>query len=276
MSKDFEQAYRELAQNEIPDLWDRIEAGLSEKSTPEKEKKKPSEKRKHIYYGRYVGMAAAVLCVALIIPAALFLDQSMQKSESTGIAEEQEQGQMNQSGMNDSMMEESSEAAAEDVGAEKMDELVSSAETVAEAADDTSGIEDYAVTNEDSGSVQSEDMDEMRMADAESKNKKTESLSSQKQRGETELADDNVIEKVTVKITEETAKIDNSENMKETGAVYTAIIDRDETGFFEEGEKIEIFVPLDSSTTFIENTIYEVDLIYRRNEKYPFLLKSIQ
>ena len=31
MSKSFEKEYRELAQSKLPDLWDRIEAGLSEK-----------------------------------------------------------------------------------------------------------------------------------------------------------------------------------------------------------------------------------------------------
>ena len=36
MNKNFEQAYKELAQNEVPDLWDRIEAGLKEKSAPAK------------------------------------------------------------------------------------------------------------------------------------------------------------------------------------------------------------------------------------------------
>lgn len=35
MSKNFEQAYKELAQIEVPDLWDRIEAGLTSKSAPE-------------------------------------------------------------------------------------------------------------------------------------------------------------------------------------------------------------------------------------------------
>ena len=31
MSKSFEKEYKELAQSKLPDLWDRIEAGLSEK-----------------------------------------------------------------------------------------------------------------------------------------------------------------------------------------------------------------------------------------------------
>ena len=33
MSKDFEKSYRELAKSEAPDLWDRIESGLSRQST---------------------------------------------------------------------------------------------------------------------------------------------------------------------------------------------------------------------------------------------------
>ena len=48
MSKDFEQAYRELAEREIPDLWDRIEAGLESKSTPEDGKEKIEDVRNDI------------------------------------------------------------------------------------------------------------------------------------------------------------------------------------------------------------------------------------
>ena len=65
MSKNFEQAYKELAQKETPDLWDRIEAGLTEKSAPKKTdiskdigkdiqkqivSDKPDEQRKNIVY----------------------------------------------------------------------------------------------------------------------------------------------------------------------------------------------------------------------------------
>lgn len=97
MSKDFEQAYKELAQNEIPDLWDRIEAGIESRSTPTDGRvsdmqdelkapfslqEDPEESRLHeldenvirkkkglFYYRRYAGMAAAVICAAIIIPA---------------------------------------------------------------------------------------------------------------------------------------------------------------------------------------------------------------
>ena len=95
MSKDFEQAYRELAEREIPDLWDRIEAGLESKSTPEDGKEKiedvrndirddieagevssrmPEKKKgKRFPVSRYSKMAAAAVCVAVVLPAAVFL-----------------------------------------------------------------------------------------------------------------------------------------------------------------------------------------------------------
>ena len=40
MSKNLEEEYKKLALDEAPDLWDRIEAGLSEKSTSEEDKKR--------------------------------------------------------------------------------------------------------------------------------------------------------------------------------------------------------------------------------------------
>lgn len=103
MSKDFEQAYRELAESEIPDLWDRIEAGLESRSTsgealPEKREgvaadisgkkrkavsagrkfsgkkyKKHLQGKKRIFLRRYLGVAAAAACVAVLIPAAVLL-----------------------------------------------------------------------------------------------------------------------------------------------------------------------------------------------------------
>ena len=34
MSKNFEEEYKALADQELPDLWDRIEEGLAPRSTP--------------------------------------------------------------------------------------------------------------------------------------------------------------------------------------------------------------------------------------------------
>ncbi len=72
MSKDFEQAYKELAESGIPDLWDRIEAGLESRPTPEENALAKQKKGKlWSFHKPYSGIAAAVICAAVIIPAAV-------------------------------------------------------------------------------------------------------------------------------------------------------------------------------------------------------------
>lgn len=276
MSKDFEQAYKELAQSEIPDLWDRIEAGLSEKSTPEKGKNQ--ERKKQIYFRRYAGMAAAVLCVVLIVPAALFMGQLGQKGSTM-------EGAADQSAMEESM--ETAECAPEDAEGgelygmpqEEADGLVESmADAGTDAVQDSAAgaaMADTAV-EESRGNVLQDCEEKMERESAvESENQKAESLASQKQRELAELADGTVIEKVTVEITGETTELNDSDDINEIGVVLTAVVCKDESGLFEEGEQIEIFVPIYSSSMLIEDETFEVELIYRSNKEYPFMLRGI-
>ncbi|MBD5548817.1 MAG: hypothetical protein HDQ97_15785 [Lachnospiraceae bacterium] len=277
MNKDFEQAYRELAQNEIPDLWDRIEAGISEKSTPEKEQEKNQEK-KQIYFGRYAGMAAAVLCAVLIVPAVLFMGQWEGKgSSASGMAADQ------------GVVEESTEVAEcapEDTEGSGWEEAISmeEADCFAKSAADTDAMQDSAAgameyaadleQSKESALQGNEEKAEMENAD-ESENGIVGSLSSQKLRELTELEDGAVLERVTIDVTKDVIEIDDWESVKEMGIVQTVIVRKDESGFFEEGEKIEIFVPLYSSVAVIEGATMEVDLIYRSNEEYPFMLMGM-
>ncbi|MDE7444120.1 MAG: hypothetical protein K2N15_00165 [Lachnospiraceae bacterium] len=266
MNKDFEQAYRELAQSEIPDLWDRIEAGLSEKSTPEKEQEKKQEK-KRIYFGRYAGMAAAVLCAALIVPAVLFMGRLEGKGSYT-----------TEMGADQGAMEESTEAAecapedAEESGWEEAlseeegDRFVDSAADTDAMQDSAAGAMEYTADlaqSKESARQGNEEKAEMESAD-ESENGIVHKL--------TELEDGAVLERVTIDVTKDVIEIDDSESVNEMGIVQTAIVCKDESGFFEEGEEIEIFVPLYSSVAVIEGATMEVDLIYRSNEEYPFML----
>lgn len=78
MERDFEQEFRELKQNEIPDLWNRIEAGLSEKKntnmTSVSENVAALDNRardtKKIFTWRKWGtLIAAGVCVVIILPA---------------------------------------------------------------------------------------------------------------------------------------------------------------------------------------------------------------
>ena len=80
MSKNFEEEYKALADQEIPDLWDRIEEGLAPRSTP----KEPVKKSTKIvqFVRRYKGSLAAVVCVLLILPAAILISRNTKKSDA--------------------------------------------------------------------------------------------------------------------------------------------------------------------------------------------------
>lgn len=80
MSKNFEEEYKALADQELPDLWDRIEEGLAPRSTP----KEPVNKSTKIvqFVRRYKGSLAAVVCVLLILPAAILISQNTKKSDA--------------------------------------------------------------------------------------------------------------------------------------------------------------------------------------------------
>lgn len=304
MGRDFEQAYKELAQSEIPDLWDRIEAGLSEKSTPEStpgntsEKKEISfsEKRKRINFGRYAGMAAAVLCVVLIIPAAISLSRSGQKGYSEGISEDRADAGAAAGAAEGSGGWEAEAAEAESyVEAEAAAQETDYGETTAEAADyeegaaasadkienlsgtigtesgtaDTNGMEDAASMDRSEALA---DKEEMKSA-ADRESGTSEAQASGKQNDKMALEEGAVIEKVRVRVIEQATV--ESYDIDEAGIIYTVTVYKDESGCFEEGEQVEIFVPVYSSTRLIENKVFEVNLVYRSDETYSFVLEGI-
>ncbi len=96
MERDFEQEFKELKQSEIPDLWNRIEAGLSEKknvtyasgnimTVPDKiavdNGNRSAEKR--FSWRKWGTLIAACLCVAIIFPAFSLLVRNKSYPEST-------------------------------------------------------------------------------------------------------------------------------------------------------------------------------------------------
>ncbi len=91
MERDFELEYRELKQNETPDLWNRIEAGLSEKKIAtaplENESKSIDIERfavkKQTSWKRWGLLAAACLCVVIIFPAVMITLTGSHKSNSS-------------------------------------------------------------------------------------------------------------------------------------------------------------------------------------------------
>lgn len=123
MSKDFEQAYKEAAQMEAPDLWDRIEAGLKEKSVPERKgiweeagTREKRDKRKYFgnFFGRYSGVIAAAVCVMVMIPAAVLIRQTSKGYSASGAAGGIEESIDAEAGENAAMPAQQAETALAD------------------------------------------------------------------------------------------------------------------------------------------------------------------
>ena len=88
MNKKFEQEYREMMNKEIPDLWDRIEAGV--KASPRsnsvitgiddlrKEKEVRKEKKRGSNYYQIMAVAGVAACFAVLAVGAPAVKQSMQ------------------------------------------------------------------------------------------------------------------------------------------------------------------------------------------------------
>lgn len=288
MSKDFEKAYRELAESEIPDLWDRIEAGLESKTTPEQTKESgtgksgeetegnraernqtagkeiaaPDENRrrkiKAMHISRYSGIAAAVVCVAVIIPAAVFLFRNRPTEGYSGGAEVTE-------GIDTAAAaDETMEFAAED----------------AEAADEPESCEAAAEEMDaGTGGLEEADNSAPQMAD-EADVLKKESLSSAKQESapreaETEetgvfaeaAEESTVFEHVEIKVTE--IEIDfEREDKSPPGTLYTVTVQKDASGGLKEGEELVVDVPAYSSYALVKDGVFEVDLVYKENGTY--------
>lgn len=84
MERDFKQEFIELKQNEIPDLWNRIEAGLSEKKVVASVPEKAESSFMKINWRRWGTLAAACLCVVIIIPAISMIIRSNDSPSYSG------------------------------------------------------------------------------------------------------------------------------------------------------------------------------------------------
>ena len=70
--QNLEEAYKKVMQEEVPDLWARIEEKL-----PEKKKKK-----KIISITRYMGLAAAALFLCVLIPGVISITRGAKSADS--------------------------------------------------------------------------------------------------------------------------------------------------------------------------------------------------
>ena len=233
--ENFEKEYRKMIQEEMPDLWNRIEAGL-----PEKKKKTRTGK-----VLRYSGLAAACLCGVILIPAMMFL-LTGNKSEQTDRAAGESAAE------NMAAVEESAEegmAAVEESAAESVAAVEESAEegmaAVGESAAESMAVVEKSAEENTGGTG-------IHAGAAEDE-------------AEILLSDGTVIEKIQVKIL--------GKSQMKYHSVYRAEVEKDGSGSLRQGQEIR-FIAADGAEGDMETgEAYTVSLIYNAGAEIPFSLQ---
>lgn len=271
MKKDFETAYKELANTEVPDLWDRIEAGLSEKSAPAEtkaeESKEPAPIKKKtkvaVFMRRYSALAAAIVCAVILIPTVIVMKRAGSKFMSESAAEPafttesacyDETVAEEATGAVAEMMEEASaaETAAEEPQMErkeaaeesKVENSMAVAEAFPQEESASGAVKESAKTDSAMNDVAFED------ADPEDYNKQNVSE----------------LKNIVVKVKKAEEKPLENE-VEEAGVLYTAVVKKNPSGLPKEGEEIQIFIPAVSSVTLAEDGTFELDLALSEREE---------
>ncbi len=245
MSKVFEDEYKQLAQDDFPDLWDRIEAGLSEKTV----ESAPAPKIKTVSFRKYAGLIAACLCAAVVIPAAVNIGKSNKSMEDTAY--------------NSATTE-----AAGDMAAPASEEAAPVSEEAAADMGEMADMEE-ALTIEAEKAVEEAVAEESQAADDALKTDKTE-LAVNKQSGaesKKTLTDGTVIKDVALEIT--AVKEENGET------VYSAIVQEDISGQLMQGEDITFTKGLYVEEELTTGQTYQVNLHYYGDEPYLFEVSKI-
>ena len=261
MKKDFETAYKELANTEVPDLWDRIEAGLSEKSAPaetkaEKNKKTAPVNKKTkiaVFMRKYSALAAAIVCAIILIPTMIVMKKSDSKFMSESAYDEKAVAE--EAGAASMMTEEASvetEAVAE-VAEMEQEEAAKEPKMESKVA----AAEVFSQKESASGAVKESAKADRAMNDAVCEDAAPEDYNKQNAQ---ELK--NIV--VKVKKAEEKPLENEAE---EAGVLYTAVVKRNPSGLPREGEEIQIFIPVVSSVALVEDGTFELDLALSEREE---------
>ncbi|GFI14880.1 hypothetical protein IMSAGC009_00032 [Lachnospiraceae bacterium] len=285
MNKNFEQAYKELAQNEVPDLWDRIEAGLKEKSAPAKkdiQEEKYTQKMEEYkvqspvksgirpvikILKRYSALAAAAVCAAVVIPAALFLGRNGNLSGSNWEAIPEENmaaaEEMSEAGMKMAVAGETAGTGADAAAPEETLEteegaiLEETVETAEEAApEEVVGEAEETVENAEEGAAGTTEDTARSTAGLKEEMK-------QSSKEEKESAQGTVFTHVVIEV-KDTAKGKTVQD----GSWYHVTVKEDPSGYLKAEEQITVFVPAYSSIAFVQGKTFEVDMTYEKEEGY--------
>ena len=255
MKKDFETAYKELANTEVPDLWDRIEAGLSEKSAPTGAKStKTTEEGKDsapihrktkiaVFMRKYSVLAAAIVCAIILIPTMVVMKKAGDKSMSESAAD---------------MAFTAESAYYEDAEAQEPEEAQEPDEAAPKMMEESSAMTEAFPREESaSGAVKESAKADGAMNDAVCEDKTSEDYNKQ---NAAELKN------IVVKVKKAEEKSPENE-LEKAGVLYTAVVKKNPSGLPKEGEEIQIFIPVVSSVALAEDGTFELDLALSEREE---------
>lgn len=272
MSKDFEKEYIKLAESEIPDLWNRIEAGLTEKSTHTTESA-PEQENKITHniewIRRYAGLAAAVLCIALIVPALMLFHPTAGKSSSADTSAPEAAEEEMAAGM-------TAEVTGEMAAAEAYDEMASK-EAVEESAEvpaisgvstDTDNQKRQFLEVKDEASVEAEVESE-----AESEAELKEELETAPE-AESETGG-NILRNVVVQVLSVQNDVYKEDGSTSGGVVYTVTVCEEHSGILEKGEELELYQTPELLGEMEAGQKYEIDILCDSEKEYPYIIDKI-
>lgn len=297
MSKNFAEEYKALANEELPDLWNRIEAGLTPKTTALAEEEPSSdmgqtiksmeseaeqeaelrekqeaelegkpEKGKVIrFLFRYRTVVAAAICVVVILPAAILMGRINRSKSLSGSAADME------APMDNAATTEMWDNVAEEAVAEEPEE---SEAGVAAVEDMTDGI------IADAAGVLPTDMDGAAVKEMQRERSSAGAISeAAADDAEEELETlfdkqktEKIFERITIEAAEQTGETVETESDFYYGVEMKVI--SDPSGELQEGTKIMVWVSMLSSVAYVQGEEYELDLSYDSDRECPYQVKK--
>lgn len=312
MSKNFEEEYKALVSEELPDLWNRIEDGLTPKTTALSEetgKNRPAEEEGKSESGKEQGrnkgkvlsflykyrtVAAAALCVVIVIPAVIVLGKMGRTKEWEGLDEMPEinmSAAQNQDGQAtaevtdrcaveefaaEAAEEESVDTTMESTAADMAEYAVAEADSESGAvsrgsADSGAGSSSAGSSVRDMGETASADEASAMPADAEKKLNNNQQLSDSMAEAAAEEKQEEkmkVYENITVEVTEITEETTEAEKNIFYGMKVKVV--KDPAGELAEGKEITVWVSYSSSMAYLEGETYTLKLSYDPDRECPY------
>ncbi|MDO4303265.1 MAG: hypothetical protein Q4D94_05065 [Bacillota bacterium] len=299
MSKNFEQEYKALAENDLPDLWDRIEAGLSSKTITSKsseakesigetgaeeiqevitgKKSQADHNRAIFYFSKYKTVVAAAICVIVILPAFLVLGKiNTSKSYSTAEAADEASdaaAPMMEAADTAAIAETAEEAAyAEEApeegmtaegGMEAEERMVAEESMAADEAYDDSMSDMLA--SEDNGTAGS-------AAGGITEDLKEEAQKQQADASSAKKSSEIIYQNVTVKVLEATG--DEVVTQKDWFCGMKVEVVSDPAGELEQGTELTLWVSLTSSVAYVNGKEYELDISYDPDRECDYQIEA--